>query len=368
MGRNKTDLEFNSLFRNQKLCKELSKKIREKNIDRLLKFMEVCGTHTVSFFKFGLRSLLPDNIKLISGPGCPVCVTPVEYIDKALYYMRMSETIIATFGDIVKVPGSCTSIFEEKSKMGNVKVVYSPLEALELAHNKPLKKIIFLAIGFETTAPLIASTILKVKEDNIKNFYILCGHKLIPPAMYNLLEDSEVKLDGFLCPGHVSTIIGTLPYRKIANRMKIPCVIAGFEAYDIMIGIYMLLKQVINGECKVQNQYTRCVTDKGNVSALEIMNKVFQSGTVKWRGLGEIPQSGLVLREEYVEFDIENLIPPEIPRSEDNPYCICADVIKGTKFPPDCKLFSKICTPDNPQGPCMISAEGTCAAWYKYSK
>jgi len=360
MGRIKKDLN--------KICKQISEKIHDENIDRSLKFMEVCGTHTMSFFKFGLGNLLPNNIKLISGPGCPVCVTDTEYIDKAIYYMSLPDVIITTFGDMVNVPGSRTSIFNQKAKSGRVRIVYSPLQALELAKNNPTYKVVFLAVGFETTVPIIASTIIQARKQNIDNFYILCGHKLIPPAMSYLLESGEIGIDGFLCPGHVSAIIGMHPYKKIVEDKHIPCVIAGFDAHDIMMGIYMLLKQVKDNKYKVENEYNTWVHKEGNTLAQGIINEVFEVATVNWRGLDKIPGSGLRLKKKYLEFNIEKLIPAKVRKSIKNTNCICGDVIKGIKLPIDCRLFSKACRPNTPKGPCMVSSEGACSAYYKYAK
>lgn len=337
--------------------------------DNELVLMEVCGTHTMSIFRSGLRKLLPEKIRLLSGPGCPVCVTSNYYMDKAVAYARNSDVIITTFGDMIKVPGSSSSLELEKSNGANIKVVYSALDALKIAQTNPEKKIIFLGVGFETTAPTLAATIESAKQKNIDNFYVFSGHKIIPPAMRILVTSEELKLHGFICPGHVSTIIGSLPYEFIAEEYNIPCVVTGFEPLDIVQGIYMLVNQVVNQEqSSVQIQYTRAVRKEGNIKALDLMKKVFEVTDSNWRGVGIIPESGLKISGGYGQFDAEVKIEVEVEETKENKSCICGQILCGVKTPPDCKLFRSVCSPENPVGACMVSSEGTCAAYYKYAE
>ncbi|MBN1694281.1 hydrogenase formation protein HypD [candidate division WOR-3 bacterium] len=355
--------------------KNLSKKIADKTNDYLkdykgkISLMEVCGTHTHSIFHSGIMSLLSDKIEHLSGPGCPVCVTPNEYIDTAIAYSRLPEVIITTFGDMIKVPGSSSSLEKEKANGAKVKIVYSPLESLEIARKNPGKKVVFLGVGFETTAPLVASTILRANEEKLKNFFVLSGHKLIPPAMQSLLESGEIKIDGFICPGHVSAIIGETPYQPIVDKYGIPSVIIGFEPIDLLEGIEMLVRQIVEKDkSKVENQYKRVVRREGNKKALSLMNKVFDIKDSPWRGLGLLPKSGLYIKKAYSEFDAEKKINVKVEKTKTHPQCICGQVLCGTKKPFECTLFSKICTPESPIGPCMVSSEGTCAAYYKFKK
>lgn len=355
--------------------KNISRKIVDKINNHLkghkekISLMEVCGTHTNSIFRSGIMSLLPDNIEHLSGPGCPVCVTPNEYIDTAIAYSRLPDVIITTFGDMIKVPGSTSSLEKEKASGNDIKIVYSPLESLEFAKNKPGKKVVFLGVGFETTAPLVASTILSAAEEKIKNFFVLSGHKLIPPAMAALLESKEVKIDGFICPGHVSAIIGEKPYYPISENFGIPCVITGFEPLDVLEGIEMLVYQITEKKNpSVENQYKRVVRKKGNEKALSLIDKVFEIKDSPWRGLGVLPKSGLYIKETYSDFDAEKNIEVKTEKTKTHSECICGKILCGTKKPYDCSLFGKSCTPENPIGPCMVSSEGTCAAYYKFKK
>ena len=350
-------------FRNNKLARNISMVIFDKAIGlRPMNLMEVCGTHTMSIYKFGIRNMLPENIKLISGPGCPVCVTPKSYIDKAVAFSKVPKTIVATFGDMMNVPGSYSTISEEKSKGNLVKVVYSALDAVDIAEENPEKKVIFLGIGFETTSPTVAESLVCAKKKKIKNFFVYSGHKLVLPAMNALIDDGQIKIDGFLCPAHVSTIIGTFPYRVI----PMPCVIAGFEPLDVLQGILMIIEQIREGKAKVENQYKRVVRSQGNKKALSLMKEVFLVKDSEWRGLGVLPRSGLVLSKKYSMFDAERTIPLRKIKTTPDGKCICGSVLKGIKVPSDCTLFAKKCTPEHPVGPCMVSSEGTCSAYYKY--
>lgn len=357
-------MKFLDEFQNKEIARGLLERIREL-CDGKVTLMEVCGTHTMALFKFGIRSLLPSQLNVVAGPGCPVCVTPQSAIDKAI---RLSDkATIVTYGDMYKVPGSYSSLEKEKAKGKDIRIVYSPLDALAIAERSPDKEVVFLGIGFETTAPASASTIISTRENGIKNFSLLCVHRLIPPAM-KALSNGELNIDGYLCPGHVSTIIGEKPYSAIAQRFNIPCVIAGFEALDILEGIYLLLKQINEGKSYVENGYRRVVRPEGNKLALEVMEKVFEIADSEWRGLGWIEKSGLVLKGEFNDFDAEKKFDIKIAKPRPRPGCICGEILKGLKIPSECKNFGSKCTPDEPLGPCMVSSEGTCAAYYKYAR
>lgn len=354
-------------FRNKKLIFDIAKEIKKVSEGANFTFMEVCGTHTMSIFKFGLKDILPKNIKLLSGPGCPVCVTSQNYLDEAIYFTKIKDFIITSFGDMIRVPGTSSSLEKEKAKGADIRVVYSCLDALDIAINNPKKKVLFLSIGFETTTPTIAATVLEAKKGKIKNFHIMAGNKMIPPAMELLVKDPDLRLDGFICPGHVSAIIGSKPYNFIAEKHNLPCVVSGFEPIDIIHSILLLLKQRKNNKAKVEIQYKRVVTANGNKKAQRYMKKVFKIVDSDWRGIGNIPKSGHSLRNEFKNFDVKNLIKPKIGIPKENKGCICGQVLRGIKTPLDCKLFRKACSPTNPVGACMVSSEGTCAAYYKYS-
>jgi len=330
--------------------------------------MEVCGTHTVAVFKSGIKQMLPSNVALLSGPGCPVCVTPADLIDKAIFLSRRKEVVLVSFGDMLRVPGSDSSLEKERSKGADVRVIYSALDALELAKQNPGKKIVFFAIGFETTSPGIACVVEQAHKKEVKNFFILSGHRLIPPAMKALLDGKEIKIDGFICPGHVSTIIGSQPYDFIARDYHIPCVVSGFEPLDVLQSVYMLLKQISDNEAKVEIEYRRCVRPEGNPLALKTVTQVFGKVDSSWRGLGLIPKSGLRLKKRYARFDAEKKFDFTLcsRRTQKSKGCICAEVLRGVKSPLQCSLFGRKCTPERPVGPCMVSSEGTCAAYYKY--
>ncbi len=332
-------------------------------------FMEVCGTHTMSAFRHGIRGMLPDNVRLISGPGCPVCVTPNAYIDRAAAYAGLKGVAVATFGDMVRVPGSRTSLEKERSRGADVRVVYSPADALEFARREPERRIVFLGVGFETTAPLVAASILEARREGLSNFLVLAGHKLVPPALEAILGVSGLRLNGFLCPGHVSSIIGAEAYEPVARRHRMPCVVAGFEPLDMIQGITLLLRQVRAGTAEVRNQYSRVVTHRGNRKARGVMDAVFEPVDTSWRGLGAIPRSGLRIRDEFRDFDCEAALPLDgTEEPVENAACRCGEVLQGLLEPPECPLFGKSCAPENPVGPCMVSSEGTCAAYYKYGR
>ncbi len=360
-------MKFITEFRRSELAEGLISQIHQKS-KTPVRFMEFCGGHTVTIFRYGIRQVLPRTIEMVSGPGCPVCVTANADLDKAIALSQIPEVIIATFGDMLKVPGSHSSLQKVKAGGADVRVVYSTTNALEIAKENPTKSVIFLGIGFETTAPTIAASILQAEERGIKNYYILSMHKLCPPAIRALLDSGEVKLDGLICPGHVSAVIGSHPWEFIARDYGIPCVVSGFEPLDILQCIDMLVAQVENGESKVEIAYRRGVRPEGNQQALKLMEQVFEPCPAEWRGIGEVPDSGLRLRKEYQHFDAELAFdidpgPPYEPKG-----CICGDILRGVKTPADCKLFGKACTPEYPVGPCMVSSEGSCSAHYLYGE
>lgn len=333
-----------------------------------MRIMEVCGTHTMSIFKAGIRRILPETIDLVSGPGCPVCVTANDYLDAAVAYARLPESIIATFGDMLKIPGSHSSLLAEKTAGADIRVVYSPMDALALAAENSGKQVIFLAVGFETTAPLVAATILAAKKGGVSNLYFLTAHKLVPPALAALLKNplQSKKIDGFLLPGHVCAITGTKAFEFLSEEFKIPAVVTGFEPLDILEGIYLLVKEIAAQECRLLNQYSRVVKENGNKDACRMMAEVFRPAPSNWRGLGVICHSGLVLKEEYGDFDALSSLPVELFASVEPAGCRCGDVLTGSIRPPECPLFGNKCLPEHPVGSCMVSTEGACAAWYKY--
>jgi hydrogenase expression/formation protein HypD len=363
-------MKYLTEFRQKGPARGLVRKIYQlmEDIDREISLMEVCGTHTMAVFRHGIKDLLPKELGLLSGPGCPVCVTSNDYIDKAIAYAHQDKAIIATFGDMMKVPGSKSSLAQEASEGAEVKVVYSSLEAIKIARRNPHRKIIFLGIGFETTAPTVAASILMASQGGISNYVVLSGHKIMPPAMQALVEDRQIKIDGFLCPGHVSTITGSKIYEFLAQKYHIPCVVAGFEPLDILESIHLLLRQIRSGEAKVENEYRRAVSYQGNLKAQKLMDMVFEKRLTSWRGMGEISGSGLGIRREYSSFDAEARLPLKVVKSREHPGCICGDILRGIKIPLDCSLFKKVCNPSHPVGACMVSSEGTCAAYYKYSE
>lgn len=327
-------------------------------------FMEVCGTHSHAVARYGLRELLPEDLRLVSGPGCPVCVTPPEVIDAALD-LAANGVWLATFGDMMKVPGSQASLSEVKAQGAQVKVVYSPMQAVQWAQESPDQEIVFMGVGFETTAPSVAVCILEAERLGLENFTVLVAHKLIPPALMALIDQPDVRIDGFLCPGHVSVIIGSCPYEPVA-KAGIPCVIAGFEPVDILQSVYELARMCQEGRSEVVIQYRRVVKPEGNPTALAKMNEVFQAANSRWRGLGEIPVSGLEIREQYIEFDTQRRFQLQLRPVAEPAGCECGAILRGAKQPVECALFGTTCRPDHPIGPCMVSSEGACAAVYRY--
>ncbi len=348
------------------LNKKLASRLSGLRLDNEIRIMEVCGTHTTEFFRTGVKDLFPDNLTLVDGPGCPVCVTPNDYLDRAIEIGKRHRTVIATFGDMIKVPSSYSSLAREKACGMDVRVVYSPMNALEIAEAEPASEVLFLSVGFETTAPAEAVAILEAQKRGVKNFSLLSGNKLTPPAVEALLAAREVKIDGFILPGHVSAIIGAGAWRFISERFGRPCVVSGFDAPDLIMGMLTLVDLVKKNRNETINQYTRVVKEEGNLTALEILRRVFRLTDAHWRGIGVIPGSGLEVRDEYAEFDAAKRFPVTPPEPKAAKGCRCGELLRGLITPPECALYGKACTPEEPVGPCMVSMEGPCAAYYKY--
>jgi len=330
--------------------------------------MEVCGGQTHTIVKYGIDELLPKGINLIHGPGCPVCVTSLELIDKSIEIASQKNVIFCSFGDMMRVPGSKKDLLSVKAEGGDVRMLYSPLDAVKIAQENPAKEVIFFAVGFETTAPANAMSVYVAKERGFKNFSILVSHVLVPPAMEAILSSENNRVQGFLAAGHVCTVMGYNEYFPIAEKYKVPIVVTGFEPLDILQGIYMVVKQLEEGRAEVENQYSRAVQQEGNIKAQEIIGKVFKVGTRKWRGIGEIPDSGLVLQDEYIEYDASLKFGLADMVVEEPKECISGLILQGIKKPNECPAFGKICTPEHPLGATMVSSEGACAAYYRYRK
>lgn len=360
-------MNYVDAFREPRAGQALVRRLQEAVAERQVTVMEVCGTHTAAVFRFGLRTLLPPNLKLLSGPGCPVCVTPTRYVDQAVALAERSEFILATFGDMVRVPGSRTTLEHCRAAGAAVRVVYSPREAVALAAESPERNVVFLAVGFETTAPTIAAAILQAERQNRTNFFVLPGNKTMPAALAALATADDLSLDGFLCPGHVSVITGARIYEFLACDHGLPCVVSGFEPLDILYSLDLVVRRVAAGTPGVDIQYSRAVTWEGNVRAQELMEQVFVAVDSEWRGLGVIPGSGLALAPAFQRFDAATRFPVDIEPSRDPPGCLCGGVLRGARTPADCPLFGVRCTPATPVGPCMVSGEGTCAAWFRYA-
>jgi hydrogenase expression/formation protein HypD len=335
-------------------------------IGRPVRLMEVCGTHTTVAFRSGIRGLLPEGVSLVSGPGCPVCVTPTGFVDAAIEMSRLPGVAVATFGDLVRVPGSESSLERERAAGARVEVVYAPADALAQARLDASRTVVFLAVGFETTAPGVALTLRTAAEEGLSNYLLLCAHKTMPRAMEALVGDQDVQIDGFLCPGHVSVVTGAAAFSFLAEKHGIPCVVAGFEDLDILRGIAMLLSQLADGRSEVEIEYDRAVSRDGNKAAQQIMSEVFEECDTEWRGLGVIPGSGLAIRASYVDHEAAQSLGVTITAGRPSPGCRCGDVLRGSITPPDCRLFERGCTPSRPLGPCMVSSEGACAAYARY--
>ncbi len=349
-----------------KLKAELHELCREHG--GTIRLMEVCGTHTVAIFRAGLRALLPANMRLVSGPGCPVCVTAQRHIDAAIELAARPNVTLVTYGDMLRVPGKRGSLERLRAASADVRVVNSARAAVQIARNHPQRQIVFLAVGFETTAPATAIAVHDADRDSIENFSVLMCHKLVVPAMRALLDAGDVPLDGFLAPGHVSVVIGADAYRPIVEGYRRPVVVAGFEPGQILLGLVQLVRQVVTGRPGLENVYSAVVTQAGNRVAQDWLRRVFVVADAAWRELGTIPQSGLELAPSYQRFDALLRLGVQVGRDEEHPLCRCGEVITGKAEPVDCPAFARSCTPGSPIGPCMVSSEGTCAAWYKYAR
>jgi hydrogenase expression/formation protein HypD len=356
-------------FRDPDVARALANRIKQKaeGVGQI-KLMEVCGSHTMAIARYGIRQMLPENVKLISGPGCPVCVTSNDYLDTAIAMGRLDNVILCTFGDMLRVPGSSSSLEKERASGCDIRIVYSTLDALEIARKNQDKKVIFLGVGFETTAPTIAASIIGANKENIQNYFVLCAHKTMPNPMEAIVSGGRVNLNGFICPAHVSTIIGAHPYQFLVDKYGKACVIAGFEPLDVLEAVDMLVAQVVNEKPSVEIQYSRVTTENGNPAALSLMDEVFEECDANWRGIGVIPGSGLKIREKYIRFAADDKFDVDVEPTKEAPGCICGEVMQGVADPPDCALFGTACTPEYPVGACMVSSEGSCAAWYKYER
>jgi len=337
---------------------------------RPLQIMEVCGGHTHTIFRYGLKNMLPaDSLEFVHGPGCPVCVLPMGRVDDCVSIARRPEVIFTTFGDAMRVPGSLGSLLQAKAEGADVRMVYSPLDALKLAHDNPSREVVFFALGFETTMPSTALTVLQARQDGVRNFSLFCNHITIIPTIKAILDSPELTLDGFLGPGHVSMVIGNRPYRFIAERYHKPIAIAGFEPLDVLQSLWMVLKQLHEGRCEVENQYKRIVPEAGNAPALAAVSTVFELREFfEWRGLGSIDHSGVRMRREFAAFDAERKFAVPNVRIADPKSCQCGEVLKGVIKPFQCKVFGTACTPERPLGALMVSTEGACAAHYQYGR
>ncbi len=354
-------------FRDPELAQKLLDRIKSRST-RPVRLMEFCGGHTHAIMRYGLRSLLPPTVELRSGPGCPVCVTANGDLDRAIALAGVPDLILATFGDMIRVPGSSRTLQDAKADGADVRVVYSALDALQMARQNPRRPVVFLGVGFETTAPTIAATILQAEAEGLDNFSVLSLHKLTPPATRAILEAGEVALDGIIGPGHVTTIIGADAWAFLPAEYDVPVAVAGFESLDILQAVAALVGMVEAGRPTVSNEYARSVTREGNRTALAIMNRVFQPGPATWRGLGTVPDSGLTIRPGFSRFDAARLFAVDPGPTREHRGCLCGSVLRGTVLPTDCPLFGQACTPARPIGPCMVSAEGACAAYYQFGQ
>jgi len=358
-------MRFIDEFRDPRQAQHLVKRI-EQTVNRPMALMEVCGTHTHTIARYGIRELMPDTLRLLSGPGCPVCVTPPGDIDAAIALAQQPNVTVCTFGDMVRVPGSDMSLADLRGKGSTVQVVYSPLDAVQMAASDPHREFVFIGVGFETTAPGVALAVEEAKTRGLDNFSVLCAHKLIPPAMDALMAGDEVQIDGFICPGHVSVIIGAAAYQPLVEKYGVPCVVAGFEPLDVLQTLLALVEQLRDGRAEVQISYARAVTWEGNAAARAIMNKVFEVTDAAWRGLGTIPRSGLKLRPEFATWDALERYEVAVTDGHEHPACHCGEVLRGVMRPSECPAFGTACTPQHPLGPCMVSSEGACAAEHRY--
>ena len=358
------DIDF-SAFKDPKLARGLIETIHRLAPEHAM-LMEVCGTHTVAIARNGIRDLMPEGLRLASGPGCPVCVTCNRDIDTVIALARIPNVTITTFGDMTRVPGSPSSLLAEQAAGRSVEIVYSPLDALAFAKAHPEREVVFVGVGFETTTPLVAMAIKRAKAMGLSNFTVFAAHKNMPGALELLVGDPTLELDALILPGHVSTIIGAEPYRFLAEKYGIPGVITGFEPVDVLQGIAMLVRQLHEGRAEIEIAYARGVMPEGNPVALAAIDEVFETCTATWRGLGDIPGSGYRIRDEFANFDAVRRFEPDVEPTRDPKGCRCGDVLRARIAPNECPLFRTVCTPENPVGPCMVSSEGSCAAYYRY--
>jgi hydrogenase expression/formation protein HypD len=356
-------------LRDPKAIAGLMRKIEETSgrIARDVTIMEVCGTHTHAVAAAGLRRMLPAGVRLISGPGCPVCVTPVDYLDRALALASLENIMVCTFGDLMRVPSSTSSLEIAHAEGRPIEIVYSPRDALDLARANPERRVVFLAVGFETTAPTIAGAVAEAEADHVDNFLILPGNKVMPPPMTALVEDQDLKVDGFLLPGHVSVLTGWECFRFLAEDYGVSGAVVGFAPTDVMRGVLELLEQIKDGTARITNLYSRVVSSKGNKVAARLVERYFEPVATSWRGFGEIPGSGLGLREQFSHRDA-GTIEVDLPPPNEPAGCACGDVLRGVIDPPECSLFGTACQPTTPVGACMVSSEGTCSAWFRHER
>jgi hydrogenase expression/formation protein HypD len=354
-------------YRESSLALPLVEELR-RAVTKPLRVMEVCGSHTMAIFRNGIRSILPPGLELVSGPGCPVCVTSASHMDAFIAMADRPGVRVAIFGDLFRVPGSKGSLAEASSRGAKIEIVYSPMDALDLAAANPQELMVFLGVGFETTTPGIAATILAAKTRNIKNFVVFSTQKTMPAPMRALLDDPALRINGLLCPGHVSSIIGASAWEPLAKDYRLACVVGGFETADLLKSLILLARQVADDDIKVENVYPRAVAWEPNQRAAKMVAEIFEPCDMDWRGLGRIPESGLKIRQAYQEFDAEMRLEVVLPQSCEPKACLCGNILKGMNTPPECPLFNSRCTPANPIGPCMVSSEGTCAAYHKYGR
>lgn len=358
-------MKFIDEYRNPLLVRSLADDIR-RHAQRPLRLMEFCGGHTHAILRFGIRNLLPPSLKMLSGPGCPVCVTSTRDLDQAIAMARIEGVILTTFGDMIRVPGSKGSLQEARAEGADVRIVYSPMDAINLAKKHRSRPVIFLGVGFETTAPGVAASLLQARDEGVPNYFVLSLHKSTPPATRAILAGGEVSISGILGPGHVTTVIGTDAWKSVSQECGIPITVAGFEPIDILQAIRMLVNQVNEGQARVGNAYSRSVLPQGNRTARAIMNEVFETYDAEWRGLGFLPGSGLQIREKYAAFDASKNFQVSVTSGNDPPGCRCGEVLRGITSPLDCPLFRRVCDPEHPVGPCMVSSEGGCMAYYQF--
>ncbi len=360
-------MKFMDEYRDAGIARRLLAEIA-RTVQRPWVLMEICGGQTHTIMRYGLDELLPKNIELVHGPGCPVCVTPLETVDKALELAARPEVILVSYGDMLRVPGSTTDLFTVKARGGDVRIVYSPTDALNIARQNPDRKVVFLAIGFETTAPANAMAVWQAKQEKIGNFSVLVSHVLVPPAIRALMTSPDCRVNGFIAPGHVCTVMGYGEYETLVRDFHVPIVVGGFEPVDLLEAVLMLVRQLEKGEAKAENQYVRSVNYQGNLPAQRIIREVFEIADQKWRGIGVIPASGLRVRDEYGDYDASRLFGLASITVDEPAECISAQVLQGLKKPTDCPAFGMRCTPENPLGAPMVSSEGACAAYYNYRR